>query len=337
MTVRAGHTPGVGDGGPVLAAFTRRFAPDDPLSALEVDHIALPAPPPDWVPVRVRAASLNHHDLFTLSGVATTADRLPVVLGIDAAGLAPDGTSVVVHAVINAPDWHGPELHDPDLSVLSERHPGAFAEVVYAPAQNLFPLPPSLDFERAACLPTAYLTAYRMLFGVAELRAGDTVLVQGAGGGVSTAAVMLARAAGLRVWVTGRTEETRAWALDCGAHEVFETGARLPRPVDAVVETVGAATWEHSLRSLRPHGVMAVAGATSGYVTEVQIGRIFARQLRIHGSSVGTRADMRALIELCELAGVRPRVQQVFPLARAHEAFRVMHDGDVRGKLVLAP
>lgn len=321
----------------VLAAVVRNFDPVDPVSALQVEEFVLPAPPRGWVPVRVRAASLNRHDLFSLTGVALRAERLPMVLGIDAAGTDPDGRPVLVHAVINAPHWHGPELLDPDLSVLSERHPGTFSHVVHVPPQNLLPLPTGFGFEEASCLPTTFLTAYRMLFGVARLRAGDTVLIQGAGGGVSTAAVMLAVAAGLRVWVTGRTEQKRAWALGLGAHEAFEPGERLPGRVDAVMDTVGAATWDHSLRSLRPHGVMVVSGATSGYAATVDIGRVFARQLRIEGSSVGTRADLQSVVELCDLAGIRPPIQESFPLARARDAFRVMADEDVMGKLVLVP
>ena len=172
-----------------------------------------------------------------------------MILGTDAAGVDEDGNEVVVHGVISEPSWTGDETFDPKRSLLSERHQGAMAERVAVPRRNVVPKPASLSFAEAACLPTAWLTAYRMLFTRGELRPGETVLVQGAGGGVATAAIVLARAAGLRVLVTSRDEGKRAKALEIGAHEAFESGARLPEKADAVIETVGKATWSHSVRS----------------------------------------------------------------------------------------
>src|SRR5690606_2547004 len=136
----------------------------------------------------------------------------------------------------------------------SEKYPGTLAQTVWVPPGNLVPKPPQLSWAEAACLPTAYLTAYRLLFTAADLRPGQRVLVQGAGGGVSTAAVVLGRAAGLEVWVCGRDEARNQRTLELGAHAVFSSGARLPDQVDAVVETVGEATWAHSLRAVRPGG-----------------------------------------------------------------------------------
>ena len=187
-----------------------------------------------------------------------------MVLGCDAAGVTDDGQEVVVHALVGDPDWTGDETLDPKRSILSERYAGTLAEQVVVPRRNLRPKPAELSFEEAACLPTAWLTAYRMLFTQAGVRPGDRVLVQGAGGGVATAAIALGRAAGLVVWVTGRDEAKRARALELGASEVFEPGARLPARVDAVLETVGKATWAHSLKSLRPGGTIVVSGATTG-------------------------------------------------------------------------
>jgi NADPH:quinone reductase-like Zn-dependent oxidoreductase len=248
----------------MLAVSCTSQSADDPLSGLTVGDRPDAAAPDGWARVTVRAASLNHHDLWSLRGVGLPADRLPMVLGCDAAGVDEDGNEVVVHGVVSDPDWSGDETLDPRRSLLSERYDGTLAESVVVPRRNLVPKPSELSFEQASCLPTAWLTAYRMLFTNAGVSPGDTVLVQGAGGGVSTAAIALGRAAGLVVWVTGRDERRRARALELGASQVFEPGARLPARVDAVLETVGKATWSHSLKSLRPGGTVVVSGATTG-------------------------------------------------------------------------
>ena len=178
----------------MLALTVSRADADDPLAALEVGERPDPEPREGWVPVRLRAASLNHHDVWSLRGVGLPADRLPMILGCDAAGIDEDGREVVVHAVISDPAWKGDETMDPRRSLLSERHQGALAERVVVPARNVVPKPAELSFEEAACLPTAWLTAYRMLFTRAGLAPGATVLVQGAGGGVATAAIVLGAA-----------------------------------------------------------------------------------------------------------------------------------------------
>jgi NADPH:quinone reductase-like Zn-dependent oxidoreductase len=319
----------------MLAAFVREFSAADPVSALCVEDVEPVAAPADWVRVDVRAASLNRHDLFTLEGVAMPGDRLPMILGCDAAGVDEDGRDVVVHAVINHPDWHGPELHDPHMTLLSERHQGTLAEHVWVPPQNVLALPRGFDHVQAACLPTAWLTAFRMLFRAGGVTPGQTVLVQGAAGGVATAAILLGRAAGIRVWVTSRSEEKRAWAVELGADQAFETGARLPERVDAVMETVGAQTWEHSLRSLRKHGVMVVSGGTSGYSAPTEVPRVFMNYLRIQGSTMGSREDFADLIAFVERADIRPPIDSTFALADARDAFARLASGDVRGKVVL--
>lgn len=310
--------------------------PDAPLAGLRVGDLPDPgAPGPGWVPVTVRAASLNHHDLFSLRGVGLPAERLPMVLGTDAAGVLEDGTEVVVHSVIPSPSWTGEETLDPRRTLLSELHPGTLAERVWVPAGNVVPKDPALTWEEAACLPTAYLTAYRMLFDAAALRPGHTVLVQGAGGGVATAATVLGRAAGLRVWVTSRSETKRARAVELGAHAAFETGARLPEQVDAVVETVGEATWAHSLRALRPGGTVAVAGATSGPMPPAELNRIFFRSLRVIGTTMGTRAQLVDLQRMLVATGARPVVDSVVPLAEVGDALARLAAGDVVGKIAV--
>jgi NADPH:quinone reductase-like Zn-dependent oxidoreductase len=319
----------------VLAALATKISPDDPLGGLLVVEHRDPTPPDGWVRVAVKAAALNQHDLWTLRGVGIDAKRLPIVLGCDAAGVDPDGNEVVVHAVLSSDDWRGDETLDPRRSLLSEIHDGTLAEQVVVPRRNLVPKPASLSFAEAACLPTAWLTAYRMLFTSSGLAPGATVLVQGAGGGVSTALISLGRAGGYRVWVTSRSDEKRNRALELGADAAFETGARLPERVDAVMETVGAATWEHSLKSLRPGGTLVVAGATSGAQPVEDLRRIFFLQLRVVGSTMGTRDELSRLVRMCETQHVRPLVDAVFPLANAAAAFERLERGEVFGKLVL--
>src|SRR5580765_2297768 len=244
------------------AAYANSFDAENPLTGLVVGDRPSPVAPDGWTRVAVKAASLNHHDLWTLRGVGIKQEQLPMIVGCDAAGIDEDGNEVVVHSVISSPGWTSDETLDPRRSLLSERYQGTFADRVAVPRANVVPKPASLSFEEAACLPTAWLTAYRMLFVQGALKPGDTVLVQGAGGGVATALISLARAGGLQVLATSRDEAKRARALEIGAHQVFESGARLPERVDAVMETVGAATWSHSLRSLRPGGIVVISGAT---------------------------------------------------------------------------
>src|SRR3954466_8901077 len=248
----------------MLAAAAIATNADDPLSGLEIGDRPAPQAPDGWTTVDVKAAALNHHDLWSLRGVGLPDERLPMILGCDAAGTDPAGNEVIVHSVITSDGWRGDDTLDPKRTLLSELHQGALAEKVAVPRGNLVPKPESLSFAEAACLPTAWLTAYRMLFVQGGLKPGQSVLVQGAGGGVATALITLARAGGLQVLATSRDEAKRARALEIGAHQVFESGARLPDRVDAVMETVGAATWNHSLRSLRPGGIVVISGATSG-------------------------------------------------------------------------
>ena len=318
----------------MLAVYASALTPDDPLSGLTVGERPEPEPPPGWTTVTVRAAALNHHDLWSLRGVGLSAEALPMILGCDAAGVDEEGNEVVVHAVISQDEWRGDETLDPRRSLLSERHQGTFAQRVAVPRRNLVPKPPELSFEEAACLPTAWLTAYRMLFTRGGVVPGSTVLVQGAGGGVATAATVLAGAAGARVWVTARSEEKRAEARQLGADQAFEPGARLPERVDFVMETVGGATWGHSIRSLKPGGVLVVAGATTGDASPAELTRVFFLQLSVIGSTMGTRQELERLLALCVQGGVRPRIDRTLPLAEASQGFQAMLDGSFVGKIV---
>jgi NADPH:quinone reductase-like Zn-dependent oxidoreductase len=319
----------------MLAVTAVRIDADHPLAGLEIADRPDPAPPAGWTTVSVRAAALNHHDVWTLRGVGITGDRLPIVLGCDAAGVAEDGTEVIVHSVIGDPDAAGgDETLDPRRSLLSERYDGTFAERVAVPRRNLVPKPAALSFAEAACLPTAYLTAYRMLFEKSGVQPGSTILVQGAGGGVATALILLGRAAGFRVWATSRSEEKQERARELGAEQAFGAGSRLPERVDAVMETVGEATWAHSLRALRPGGRIVVSGATSGSVPPADLNRVFFLQLSVVGSTMGTRDQLGRLARFCEQTGVRPRIDRVLPLGEAAGGFAAMIDGDLFGKVV---
>ncbi|MBB6118080.1 zinc-binding dehydrogenase [Nocardiopsis algeriensis] len=319
----------------MFAITAARISPDDPLSGLEAGERPDPEPRDGWAVVDVRAASLNHHDLWSLRGVGLPEERLPMVLGCDAAGVDEDGNEVVVHAVVGDPAaGGGDETKDPGRTLLSERYDGTFAEKLLVPRRNLLPKPPELTFEEAACLPTAWLTAYSMLFGKADLRPGSTVLVQGAGGGVSVALVRLAVQAGHRVYVTSRSEAKRAKALELGAYAALPTGERLPERVDAVFESVGQATWAHSVRSLKPGGAVVVCGATSGDAPPAELTRVFFLQLRVIGSTMGTRDELGALAEMCARTGVRPVIDRVLPLSEAREGFRAMAEGEQFGKIV---
>jgi NADPH:quinone reductase-like Zn-dependent oxidoreductase len=246
----------------------------------------------------------------------------------------PDGSEVVIYPVLSSPGWTGDETLDPHRALLTETLPGTFADTVVVPARNVVPKPPSLTFPEAACMGTAWLTAYRMLFGKSGLRAGQSMLVQGASGGVSTALVQLGRAAGMRVWVTGRTEGKRELARSLGAHQAFEPGARLPERVDAVFETVGKATWSHSAKSLKPGGIIVCSGATSGDAERAELRRLFFLQLRMVGSTMGTRDELRDLLSFLDITGVRPRIGTELALSDAAQGFQAMLDGDTAGKIV---
>lgn len=317
----------------MYAVTAARLDSDNPLSGLEEGERSEPKVPDGWTTVSVQATSLNHHDLWALRGVGLSEDRLPMTLGCDAAGTDEDGNDVVVHSVIGDPAA-GDETRDPKRSLLSETYDGTFAERVAVPKRNLLPKPDALSFVDAACLPTAWLTAYRMLFTQSGVQPGGTVLVQGAGGGVSTALVALGSAAGYRMWATSRDEAKRERASQLGADRTFPAGERLPERVDAVMETVGQATWSHSLKCLKPGGRVVVAGATSGPAPSAELNRVFFLQLSVIGSTMGTRDELGRLLRFLEVSGVRPVVHDTMPLSRARDGFAAMAEGELFGKIV---
>lgn len=345
----------------VRAVYATGFGGEDPLANLEVGEQPEPELRSGWALVRVAAASLNHHDIWTLRGVSSRPLTAPQVLGCDAAGTVealggggegapPPGTRVVCHSVIGCGGCPSCLAGQPHLchrlTLLGEPpHGGALAELVAVPAANLVPLPETVGGEVAACLPTAYLTAYRMLFTRAGLRPGMSVLVQGAGGGVASAAILLAALAGIEVHATSRDPARRLLAEEMGARSTLAPDDRaaareLSRStgggVDAVLDTVGEATWELSLRAVRPGGVVVVAGATSGVNPGALLNRIFWRQLTVAGTTMGTRAELERLVGLCSSGRLRPLIDRVVALGDARSAFADLAAGRQRGKLVLA-
>ncbi len=318
----------------MLAVCATDQNPEDPLSGLRIGQHPEPEAPPGWATVTVKAASLNHHDLWSLRGIGLARERLPMILGCDAAGVDEDGREVIVHAVITDDAWRGDETLDPRRSLLSEQHQGTLAERVAVPQRNLVAKAGELSFAEAACLPTAWLTAYRMLFTRGHVTPGMTVLVQGAAGGVATALTVLGSAAGARVWVTSRSEDKRQQALELGADAAFESGARLPERVDAVMETVGAATWSHSIKSLKPGGTLVVSGATSGEAPPAELTRVFFLQLSVVGSTMGTREELERLQSFCVEKGIRPQIDRTLPLTEASSGFESMLAGELLGKIV---
>ncbi|NEG54262.1 zinc-binding dehydrogenase [Bifidobacterium platyrrhinorum] len=326
------------------AVYASRVNNADPLAALAVGDLPAPEPKPLWSTVTVRAATVNHHDIWSLRGVGLRAEQTPMILGTDAAGVLDEdvpgrggpkaGDEVVLYTFVGT-DGAGVAPGE-RRTILSEKYPGTMAEKTQVPAANVFAKPANLDFAEAAALGTSWLTAYSLVFRAADAKPGDTILVQGAGGGVSTAAIRLAHAAGLEVFVTSRSADRRERALALGADAAFETGARLPRKVDAVIESVGAATWSHSVKSVRPGGVIAVCGATTGDQPGAELTRVFFQDIRVQGNTMGSREDFARLLRFVEHTDLHPVIDSTYAgLDAAPEAFRRVLGGDMFGKVAI--
>ena len=319
----------------MFAVTAARIDADDPLAGLELGERPDPSPPDGWTTVTVRAAALNHHDVWTLRGVGISPDRLPIVLGCDAAGVDEDGHDVIVHAVIGDPAVAGgDETLDPRRSLLSERYDGTFAERVAVPRRNLVPMPGGLSYTEAACLPTAYLTAYRMLFTRSGLQPGATILVQGAG---AVSRPRCSCSAAPRASASGRPAAMRPSGIapwNSAPTRSSRPGPGCPERVNAVMESVGEATWAHSLRALKPGGRIVVCGATSGAVPPADLNRVFFLQLSVVGSTMGTRDELERLATFLGQTGVRPKIDRTMPLEQARDGFAAMIAGDLFGKVV---
>jgi NADPH:quinone reductase-like Zn-dependent oxidoreductase len=319
-----------------------RIHEDGGPEVLRYEDAEEPEPGPGEVLVRLRAASLNHLDLWVRQGLPSVpkprilgADGAGVVeaLGEGAAGPAP-GTRVVIN----------PGLDD-GAHIVGEHREGTHAELVVIPADYVHALPDSLSFEDAAAFPLVFETAYRMLVTRAGLAEGEWVLVWGIGGGVATAAFQIARALGARTVVTSSSDQKLARARELGADvtvnhadgdvlgvvkEATGTGA------DVVVEHVGEATWKTSLSAAAPGGRVVVCGATTGPNPPAQLHRVWWKQLTIYGSTMGTRADFAGAFELVASGRAPPLVDRVFPLAEARAAHEHLEAGRQLGKVVLS-
>jgi NADPH:quinone reductase-like Zn-dependent oxidoreductase len=320
----------------MFAVYATHAAPDNPLSALKIGERPGPDVPEGWVRVKVSHASLNRHDLFTLRGMSGHPEGItyPIILGNDAAGTLDDGTPVVVYPVMGGEDWRGDETLDPQWHIPSEFIHGTFADYAVVPRRNAIPLPENLSALRASVLGTAWLTAYRALFTKSGLRAGETVLVQGATGGMATALIQLGRAAGFEVWVTSRSEEGRARARALGAHQSYPFNEALPRKVRAVIDNVGSDSWSHSMSWLARGGALVTVGGTTGFEVALNLLPVIVDQLTITGSIMGTRKDMEDMARLIAWAGIEPEIGVILPMERAEEGFRAMWEGRTRGKTV---
>jgi NADPH:quinone reductase-like Zn-dependent oxidoreductase len=308
-----------------------RIHEDGGPEVLRYEDAADPEPGPGEVLVELRAASLNHLDLWVRKGLPSVPK--PRILGADGAGLV-NGRRVLINPGIE---------HGEKITVVGEHMDGTHAELIAVPESNVYPIPDGMSFEEAAAFPLVYETAYRMLVTRAGLRGGEWVLVWGVGGGVATAANAIARALGARTIVTSSSDEKLA-AIDADAKVNHESGdvveavkeATGGAGADIVVEHVGEATWQRSLRAVRTGGRVAVCGATSGPNPPAALHRIWWKQLTIVGSTMGTKEDFEAVYELVASGRVKPLVDKVFPLAEAAAAHERMEAGEHLGKIILS-
>jgi NADPH:quinone reductase-like Zn-dependent oxidoreductase len=294
-----------------------------------------PEPGPGEVLVRLRAASLNHLDLWVRKGLPSVPK--PRILGADGAGVREDtGEEVVINPGLE---------HGDRITVVGEHRDGTHAELVSVPETNVYPLPDGLSFEEAAAFPLVFETAYRLLVTKAELREGEWVLLWGIGSGVGSAGLAIAKALGARALVTSSSDEKLDRARELGAdaavnHATGDVRAAVAEAtggagVDVVLEHVGEATWQTSLQAARPGGRIVVCGATTGPNPPAALHRIWWKQLTVYGSTMGSKEDFEGAYELVASGRARPVVDSVFPLAEARAAHERLEAGRQFGKIVL--
>jgi len=320
---------------------------------LRLGEVPTPRPGPGEVLVHLKAAALNHRDVWIRLG-RQMADRLPLIPGSDGAGLVAEvgpgtshlrpGQAVVINPAL---DWGDREDRpSPAFRILGGPDPGTYAEFVVVPAANIFPKPSPLSFEEAAAMPLASLTAWRAVVTRGQVRPGERVVVLGIGGGVATFALQIARQSGATVIATSSSDEKllRAKALGADLTINYATAAWDEAVLewtgggaDVVIDSVGKATWEKALRALRPGGRLVSFGATTGPAAEVNIRTVFWNQISILGTTMGSPREFTAMLHLYEAGRLKPIVDRVFPLRQTAEAHRRMDAGDQFGKLVLVP
>lgn len=317
-----------------------RIHEDGGPEVLRYEEVPCPVPGTGQVLIELRAASLNHLDIWIRRGLPSVPK--PRILGADGAGVvvSGDGFAPGDRVVINPGLDHG----DGGITVLGEHTDGTHAELIVVPREQVYLLPAEITFEAAAAFPLVFETAYRMLVTKASLREGEWVLVWGIGSGVSTATLAIAKALGARVIVTSSSAEKLARARDLGADVTLDHGADdvvtsvkevSGGGADIVIDHVGEATWKRSLDAARPGGRVCVCGATTGPNPPANLHRIWWKQLTVYGSTMGSREDFEAVYDLVASGRVQPVVDTVFPLTEAAAAHERLEAGDQLGKIVL--
>ena len=313
-----------------------RIHEDGGPEVLRYEDAPEPEPQPGEVLVRLRAASLNHLDLWVRKGLPSVPK--PRILGADGAGIREDtGERVVINPGLE---------HGDTVTVVGEHMDGTHAQLVAIPEANVYPLPDEISFEDAAAFPLVFETAYRLLVTKAGLSEGEWVLLWGIGSGVATAGLAIAKTLGAHALVTSSSDEKLARARELGADAVVNHAdgdviasvkeATGGAGVDVVLEHVGEATWARSLQAARPAGRIAICGATSGPNPPAALHRIWWKQLTIYGSTMGTKEDFEGAYELVARGVARPIVDRVFPLEEAAGAHEYLESGRQFGKVVLA-
>ena len=320
------------------AVWAAKGLPEAPLDALRCDVLRVPTPPEGWVRVKMTASSLNYHDVFTLRGVTTPDTKFPVTLGNEGVGTLEDGTEVLIYPVMSDRQTQDPGYNitvDPTRHVFGEKVTGLMSEYALVPAANLVPKPADLPVATAAVLGCAWLAAYRMLFALSGLRAGQRMLVQGSTGGIATGLIQMGVAAGFEVWATGRTAAKRDAALRLGAHRVFSPDAELPGPAHAVFNLSGAATWDHAMASVANGGVVVLCAIHGGAKVELDIMDLFVRGVTIKANYMGTMKDFKSLVGFVAKHKIEPLIDAVIPLEEVRDGLGRMIAGDVQGKIVV--
>ncbi|NOZ04820.1 MAG: zinc-binding dehydrogenase [Chloroflexi bacterium] len=329
------------------------------IEVLQTVELPVPDVGRDDVLVRVRAVALNHLDLFVREGLPGLHLTMPHILGSDIAGeVAAVGGEVTgwqaADRVILNPTLscgtcalclRGEDNYCRQFGVIGEHVRGGYAQYIAVPARNVYPLPRGLPFAEAAAIPLVYATAWRMIVTQAQVRPGEVVLILGIGGGVSSAALQVARAMGAEVWVTSGSDEKLEKARTLGATQTFnyrqeDWGAAVwkrsgKRGVDVVLDNVGEATWSSSLRTLRTGGRLVTCGATTGPQGITNINLVFWRQLQIFGSTMSTQGEFQDMLRQVERGRLRPVVDRVLPLEGAQTAHRLLESSEQFGKIVL--
>lgn len=300
------------------------------------------------VRVELRAAALNHLDLFVVGGLPGLELEMPHVLGADGAGVVTEvgegvdrvapGDEVVLDPGLGSPDEEG-------YALLGEMVPGTFAEQIVVPQENCFAKPPGLSWQQAAAFPLVTLTAWRMVVSKADVQPGEWVLIHGIGGGVSLAALQIVRHLGAQAVVTSHSEDKRRRALEMGAvraidyvnEDVVEAAREATggAGIDVVVDNVGEATFADSIRVCRKGGRIVTCGATTGPRIPVDVRRVFWKQLSILGSTMGNEQEFTAMLEAVAKGAIEPVIDRVFPLSEARAALERLASAEQFGKIVL--